>query len=491
MRRRSPAVRPAAWMAILAAGPLLSIPSVPAAAQAVKAPLVSPAPNWTGFYVGGGAGYTGDSFEYHFYANDLKSESSSPYGGRGGFLTVLGGYDLMLTSRLLAGVTIDAEVGGPLSRSDNTVDGDGDFKRNSAWSVGGRFGWLATPATLVYVPVGYTQAQYSWSDKYVLANLKPTLRSDWTQGGYVGAGLETRVGGNWTLRGEYRYTWLDPVCVSKSGALPTCRGADVSPSGLVREEQFAEQSMRVALAYRFNGPGSNLATNSQASLADTALQTKRNWSGFYLGAGGGAVALNNYARAYNSGTNAIKYGFDIGSSGAMGTLEGGYDYQFAPQFVAGVFADVDWSQVKSAQVQVDGAASGSGAFTRDRGWSAGARAGWLAMPDTLLYLPVGFTQSHYAWDGAYFSYTPKDIKTFSTSQNGFFAGFGVETMFGDHWAVRGEYRYAWLDGNVCGGSSAFQTIPTCKGANDSVHDVIRLEDIREQTFRAVVSYKFN
>jgi opacity protein-like surface antigen len=106
-------------------------------------------------------------------------------------------------------------------------------------------------------------------------------------------------------------------------------------------------------------------------------------------------------------------------------------------------------------------------------------------------VPIGLTQSHYDWDGAYFSYGSKDTKTYSADRNGFFAGFGVEAMFTDHWAVRGEYRYVWFDGDVCAGSNAHQTIPTCKGANDSVIDVTRVENIREQTFRAVISYKLN
>jgi opacity protein-like surface antigen len=54
------------------------------------------------------------------------------------------------------------------------------------------------------------------------------------------------------------------------------------------------------------------------------------------------------------------------------------------------------------------------------------RAGWLATPDMLLYVPIGLTQSHYDWDGAYSSYSNKDTKTFSADKSGFFAGFGVE-----------------------------------------------------------------
>jgi opacity protein-like surface antigen len=57
----------------------------------------------------------------------------------------------------------------------------------------------------------------------------------------------------------------------------------------------------------------------------------------------------------------------------------------------------------------------------------------------------------------------KDTKTFSADKSGFFAGFGIETMLTAHWAVRGEYRYVWLDGDVCAGGNAHQSIPTCRG----------------------------
>ena len=52
------------------------------------------------------------------------------------------------------------------------------------WSVGGRFGWLATPDTMWYALAAYTQGEYNFDDADFNFDV---------DGWCVGAGVETRL----------------------------------------------------------------------------------------------------------------------------------------------------------------------------------------------------------------------------------------------------------------------------------------------------------
>ncbi|UVO31908.1 outer membrane protein [Bradyrhizobium arachidis] len=469
----------------------LALPISAATAQTVRAPAPAAATvaSWAGFYLGAGAGYGATAFNEATYSFDAQFSGTQPRAGQGAFATLLAGYDWQFASRFVLGAMIDVDFGGPEARNDFSgfgVPGPFHFKREGAWSAGVRFGVLMTPDTLVYVPVGFRQARFSWEDAYFSFMSQPIGRSATTQGWFAGLGLETRIGGNWTLRGEYRYAAFGDVCAGSRTFQTTsiCQGTQPT-FGITRIEDLVEQSFRVAVAYRFP-TGAPLDTTGFGATAGL-----RNWTGFYLGGGVGGGSQHMSNRSYDYLTGSYQTSVDLGGRGVLGTILAGYDHKFAPHWVAGVFADGEWSNIGSRQVQNNGINSSSGSFTRDRAVSAGARLGWLAMPDTLLYVPVGYTQSHYSWDGSFHSFSPVDKKTFDASLGGIFAGFGIETMFADHWSLRGEYRYAWLSGNVCGGSTVVQVTPICKGVNDGVDYVLRTENFREQTVRAVVSYRFN
>ena len=73
-----------------------------------------------------------------------------------------------------------------------------DIDLDHMWSVGARAGLLASPDTMVYALVAYTQGVYDLSELH-LSDLD-------VQGWSVGGGIETRLGYNWTLKGEYRFT---------------------------------------------------------------------------------------------------------------------------------------------------------------------------------------------------------------------------------------------------------------------------------------------
>jgi hypothetical protein len=163
------------------------------------------------------------------------------------------------------------------------------------------------------------------------------------------------------------------------------------------------------------------------------------WTGFSLGVGGGVGSLNSDVNSKASRTDSVgcapnsdgcppgvvlreidqdynSHFGDLGGTGGFFTLQGAYDYQFAPRWVGGAFVDADWSNISAnakqtsnssvsfvcppsdCQDQADGSFSTSNATIRTKvstDWnvSVGVRIGWLANPDTLLYFLAAYTHA--------------------------------------------------------------------------------------------------
>ena len=138
--------------------------------------------------------------------------------------------------------------------------------------------------------------------------------------------------------------------------------------------------------------------------------------------------------------------------GGLVKFYAGYDRQVHSRFVLGVFADVDWTDLKLTFSETDTA---QGIEVNDEleiewQWAVGARAGYLFTPQTLLYFTGGFTQAHFKSDGWYDIYEGVDVfpGKSSVTYNGYFVGFGMETLIGHGLALRGEMRYSEFDGEV-------------------------------------------
>jgi outer membrane immunogenic protein len=167
-----------------------------------------------------------------------------------------------------------------------------------------------------------------------------------------------------------------------------------------------------------------------------------NWTGFYVGAGiGGGV---------------LEVESDVASGdgeGFLGTVVFGYDRQFAPGWVVGVFVDVDFTDF-SADVNGD-------SVDQTYAWSVGGRLGGLITPKSLLYATGGYTQAEFegALDG---------------TADGYFVGAGFEHMLHHNWTLKLEYRYTELQAGVV----------------DQVGNDAGDADFSSHTGRLVLTYKF-
>lgn len=195
---------------------------------------------WTGFGIGGGIG--GVFVSQALDTTNFGYKGVDDYGAHGVLGTVQISYDQRLGGGFLGGVFADLDVTSASVRSDyyNNAGAARPKPRSdlsSSWTLGARFGLLATPDTLVYGLIGYTQAEFSDSD-LVYARLG---RID---GFTLGGGLETALTGNLFLKGEYRYTDFGTHRQPFTGAA-------VGFSDL--DNTVSTHSVRAVLTYKFAG----------------------------------------------------------------------------------------------------------------------------------------------------------------------------------------------------------------------------------------------
>jgi outer membrane immunogenic protein len=144
---------------------------IPARRPVTKAPVMAAAVNsWSGCYLGAGGGYgmwnQGSAWTTDpTFGRVTVLSPAITSGGRGWFGTVGGGCDYQIGDRWVIGALADYDFSDLKGDFLNTNEGKfGREKLRSSWAVGGRIGWLATPAILTYVNGGYTQARFSRVD---------------------------------------------------------------------------------------------------------------------------------------------------------------------------------------------------------------------------------------------------------------------------------------------------------------------------------------
>ncbi len=263
-------------------------------------PEPEPVLSWTGFYLGAGVGAGAvvhdldvDAFADEFDNGNCEAVNSSfvcsgtPFnlfdaslnvdgiGGEGVVGTLQVGYDWQFDTRGVFGVFADADLSGISSDinfsasalDDNyALSGSGEIDMDWMWTIGARLGYLTTPDTMIYVLLGYTQAEFddanfslNFNDELadligVNAAQSVSTNLDSFSGYSVGAGIETRLSRNWGVKLEYRYTELSSEeLFSVNETFETdLVGDDFVEVGASAEVEPSIHTGRVALTYRFN-----------------------------------------------------------------------------------------------------------------------------------------------------------------------------------------------------------------------------------------------
>jgi len=234
-------------------------------APVYKAP---PAPvavyNWTGCYVDGGVGY-GMWDENHFSEVGIPPVAfteTSNSAGEGWLGRVGAGCDYQIGSSWLIGAFGDydfMDLHGDVAGLNGVVPLTADQKETGAWGVGGRIGYLVTPALLTYFDGGYTEARFG--DSQLLSSIPPSpdsgldLSSQTYHGWFIGGGYEYSLNSILPVSGlfwrtEYRYASYqgrDVPVIGDPGVLVTPGAAEhIKPT---------VQTITSGLVWRFNFGG--------------------------------------------------------------------------------------------------------------------------------------------------------------------------------------------------------------------------------------------
>jgi outer membrane immunogenic protein len=362
--------------------------------------------NWSGFYigVGGGAGAVVHELNSPF----LGGVALNGIGGEGVFGEVTIGYDHVFAERLLVGVFADARYGGigtDLDIPDLALSGSIDAKYG--FDVGLRLGYLVTPSTL-----GYVLGGYSWQ-RFDLSTSIPGIAYDWNADGFVvGAGLETVLSGNWTLKTEYRYAQYS--------------GEDFGSGGLIVAKP-STHTVHAGLNYRFGAEG-----GAAASFQGPVY----NWTGLHIGASVGAGGLVHDLDVPPLGG----FGFNgIGAEGVFGEVSVGYDWEFGGGWVVGAMANARYSSVSTT---LDVGPLVNASVDADWGYDILARFGRKLGDSTLVYALGGYSWQHFEVDIS----NPALGNVYDWGASGYSVGGGIETALSERTTLGLEYRYSAYSG---------------------------------------------
>ena len=150
-----------------------------------------------------------------------------------------------------------------------------------------------------------------------------------------------------------------------------------------------------------------------------------NWTGFYIGGHlGGAFGDNNSL---------------LGSNGRfMGGVQAGFDYQFAPNWVAGIEAQYSWLNSNTTGVTFPGAVLITS--KNDQIGSVAGRFGYTWGP-ALLYAKGGYAWRDNPNIGVTVAGVPAAFATTGKNKDGWTVGAGLEYMFAPNWSAKAEYQY--------------------------------------------------
>ena len=191
--------------------------------------------------------------------------------------------------------------------------------------------------------------------------------------------------------------------------------------------------------------------------AYTAPQVVYNWTGFYVGGHvGGAFAGNNALQSSDARF--------------LGGVQGGFDYQFAPNWVGGIEAQYSWMDRNNT-----GIAFPAGTVITSRNDQLGSvtgRFGYTWGP-ALVYAKGGYAWRDNPNIGVTAAGVPVAFTTNGSQQSGWTVGAGLEVGLVSNVSVKAEYLYIDLGNFNCGlncalapgGNVSFTTSIFRAGAN--------------------------
>lgn len=179
------------------------------------------------------------------------------------------------------------------------------------------------------------------------------------------------------------------------------------------------------------------------------VEANYNWTGFYVGGGGGYGMLDADQHSLDGGVQS-SIETRAGGRGYFGTVSGGYDWQINPTWVVGIFGDAQFGDINSTIANTD--FSRFGTTKNNLSYAAGARIGYLVAPNVLSYINGGWSHAEFkGTDLTSSSGLPSGSSIGNFSRDGWFVGGGFENTLSflglnaPGWFLKTEYRFAQYD----------------------------------------------
>ena len=189
-------------------------------------------------------------------------------------------------------------------------------------------------------------------------------------------------------------------------------------------------------------------------LAGTSLALADDWSGPYIGIGGG-YGIANEELNFSPGpliAPLLSGNIDldgVASKGGFLSISAGYDHRLNKSLLIGAFVDYDFYDMDGGlSLSVPPLLGASVGFKVENQLSVGGRIGYIASPSTLIFADAGY--AHVETSDINFAVGIGGRIGFSgtlagvPSFDGYFLGGGIETKIGHGLSVKAEYRYTDL-----------------------------------------------
>jgi outer membrane immunogenic protein len=249
-------------------------------------------------------------------------------------------------------------------------------------------------------------------------------------------------------------------------------------------------------AYAQTGSAADMSVNKLAQPSAAVPS----WTGFYIGVHAGAAwesSANwswvdpNFLLGVPAGVPSPVTLASAGILKNVGGIQGGYNWQFAPAWVAGVEGDISWTSLADHRFVQPVFGSGPATslqMSANTDWLASVRAklgysGWLN--NTLLYVTGGGAWANVSYTGTgVFNVPFTDNTSFKTTTTGWVIGTGAEWMATNNILLRAEYLYYDFSANNVSRTAPFS--PPFGGPQP----VFTWANYNIQVFRIAGSYKF-
>lgn len=392
--------------------------------------------DWTGGYLGFNAGI--GAVQTHNLT--LGAAAGTDRTGNGFVGGLQAGYNWQFDPHWVGGIEVDFSESGIDRSHVDFQEASLVFGTKADWfgTVRGRFGYTSGPS-FFYATGGaaFVDVKNTYSAAVGAASRSETA-TGWTAGG----GIETILGNNWSAKAEVLYIDAGSQNVFNP-ALPFTTSRFSNDFYVFRE----------GLNYKFGGP------SAPAGLP------QYNWNGFYAGVNAGGVLAQSNVVLISPAQHGSQ---DIADGAFTGGLQVGYNWTFAPRWIAGLEGDINWLGVDREGV---GFVAGD-KFGMEADWFATARGrlGFSTGP-ALIYATGGAAFVH-AINHLDFGVGVVTPGSNSETATGWTVGGGIEAALGNNWSAKTEYLY------VDAGSQ-----------NVTNSDTVHFEN-RFQIFRFGLNYKF-